>query len=94
MRTLNLGQKFIPTPGMDTRLQQRLWAMSRFARNIRLRSWFGSSSSNTDLRYHVSGSTWEPPVVPDAVLSFIQDVTTALKMSALMPGPTSCVYNL
>lgn len=79
MQTLNLGQKFIPTPGMDTRLQQRLWAVSRYTRNIRLRAWFGSDdSASTDLKYHVPGSTWEPPEVPETVLSFIQDVTTAL----------------
>lgn len=52
--------------------------MSKYARNIRLRSWFGNNSSSTDLKYHVPGSTWEPPTVPECVLSFIHDVTTAL----------------
>jgi hypothetical protein len=44
-----------------------------------LRSYFGNNNSTGfDLKYHVPGSVWNPPVVQPAVVSFLQDVTTAL----------------
>ena len=78
LRTLNLGQKFIPTPGVDTPRDRLERMITRYTRNIRLRAWFGDTGS-ADLKFHVAGSNWEPPFVPAAVTRFNQDVTAALQ---------------
>lgn len=78
MAVLNLGQKFIPTPGQDSRSQMVQWHFNRFARRVRLSSFFGHSTGNFDMKYHVPGSTWEPPSVPVEVNQFLHEVQTAL----------------
>jgi hypothetical protein len=87
LRTLNLGHKFIPTPGVDTPRDRLNRQIARYTRNIRLRAWFDGRRNRDrernkaayDLKYHVPSSNWEPPFVPAAVESFVQDVTAALQ---------------
>ena len=79
LQTLNLGHKFIPTPGVDTSKSYLAYSIARYTRNVTLRAYFGNTNSTAfDLKYHTSNSVWNPPSVHPAVASFLQDVTTAL----------------
>lgn len=76
----NLGHKFIPTPGVcNTRAVIDL-AMSKDSRCIMLRSYFGSKDTSAyNMKYHVPRPGFMPSHVPQPVISFIQDVSAALK---------------
>jgi hypothetical protein len=82
LKTLNLGHKFIPTPGADTPRDRLNSLIARYTRNIRLRAWFDGRNKDKapyDFKYHVAGSNWEPPFLPDAVERCCEDVTAALQ---------------
>ena len=84
LRTLNLGHKFIPTPGVDTPRDRLNRQIARYTRNIRLRAWFDGKTKAQDkvpydFKYHVASSTWEPPFVPASVERFVEDATAALQ---------------
>lgn len=77
LATLNLGMKFIPTPGHDTSEAVVDTQFDRFARNVRLKSHFGTDDTG-DLTFHSKGSDWEPRNVPAVVTSFLTACKAAL----------------
>lgn len=69
LATLSLGMKFVSTPGQDTSSAVVDTPFERFARNVRLKSHFGSDDT-ADLTFHSKGSVWEPKQVPAIVAPF------------------------
>lgn len=77
LATLNLGMKFIPTPGHDTSSAVVDAQFERFARNVRLKSHFGTDDTG-DLTFHSKGSNFEPRNVPAIVTSFLTACKAAI----------------